>query len=126
MSKNLAYYQSLPYRLIVERFEEEDGEVYFRAFYKEIPRVKGIHKERLQAIRLAKELFDSYVEAQLEWGEEIPQPETPRFRKRGGLFKFEGDRESRSGVSPAKGVRVPPSDSEKKSASSKAGAVQAR
>lgn len=89
MTKNLQYYRGLPYTLDVERFvEEADGETYFRAVYRELPNVKGIHRDRLLAISLAKELFDAYVEAQLEWGEEVPEPEAVRYRKPGGLFKF--------------------------------------
>lgn len=99
MKKDLDYYRSLPYSLTVDRFEEEeDGETYYRASYEELPHVKGVHEERLMAVRLAKELFDSYIEAQLEWGGEIPEPE-PRFRKRGGLYKFDASDQSRSGGS---------------------------
>lgn len=101
MKKDLAYYKSLPYSLTVERFEEEeDGEFYFRAQYRELPRVEGVHQDRLVAIRLAKELFDAYVETLLEWGEEIPEPDVRRFRKRGGLFKFEAVEASPSEGSP--------------------------
>jgi hypothetical protein len=89
MKKNLAYYKNLPYTLRVERFEEEeDGRTYFCASYQEMPHVKGVHENRLIAVRLAKELFDDYVEAQLEWGREIEEPDVPRYRKRGGLWKF--------------------------------------
>ena len=89
MSRDLDYYRRLPYKLDVDRFEEEeDGRYYFCASYLELPAVKGVHSDRLMAIKLARELFDSYVEAQLAWGEEIPEPPEPRFRRPGGLFRF--------------------------------------
>ena len=66
MSRDLDYYRRLPYKLDVDRFEEEeDGRYYFCASYLELPAVKGVHSDRLMAIKLARELFDSYVEAQL-------------------------------------------------------------
>ena len=102
MKKDLAYYRSLPYTLRVTRFvEEEDGETYFCASYDQIPHVKGVHEERLLAVRLAKELFDAYIEAQLAWGQDIPVPDSPRFRKPGGQFKMKRhDVASRSEATP--------------------------
>ena len=89
MSKDLSYYRALPYALRVDRFvEPEDGAEYYRATFVQLPQVIGIHKDRLLAINLAKELFDDYVEAQLAWSEEVPEPDAPRTRKRGGLFRF--------------------------------------
>lgn len=106
MSKDLKYYRGLPYSLKVDQFEEaEDGETYYRAVYEEMPQVKGVHQDRLLAIKLAKELFDSYVEAQLAWGEEIPEPAVKRFRKRGGLYKFSVDATSPSSSSGASSVQ---------------------
>lgn len=115
MKKDLAYYRSLPYSLQVERFrEEEDGQVYFRAKYEELPQVKGVHQDRLVAIQLAKELFDTYVEALLSWGEEIPEPEQTRYRKRGGLFKFEADSgpHSEGSVEPRRDRAAPGADTD--------------
>lgn len=89
MKKDLAYYRSLPYRRTIRRFmEEEDGEIYFCVSFAELPHVKGIHTNHLEALRLAHELFDAYVQAQLEWGEPIPEPETGRKPKRGGRWTF--------------------------------------
>jgi predicted RNase H-like HicB family nuclease len=89
MKKDLAYYQGLPYHLVVSRFvEDEDGETYYCATYPRLPRVRGVHRDRASAVTLAKELFDSYVEAQLKWGEDIPEPDVPRYREPGGSFAF--------------------------------------
>jgi predicted RNase H-like HicB family nuclease len=89
MKKDLAYYQGLPYHLEVSRFvEDEDGETYYCATYPRLPRVRGIHQDRASAVKLARELFDSYVEAQLEWGEDIPEPDVSRYREPGGRFAF--------------------------------------
>lgn len=91
MKNDLAYYRGLPYNLEIRRFtDEEDDQIYYCASYKQLPTVKGVDRDRLLAIRLAKELFDSYIEAQLEWGEAIPEPDSRRFREAGGLFKFKG------------------------------------
>jgi len=89
MKRDLAYYRSLPYRLTVERLEEpEDGLTYYCASYDELPTVKGVHTDQQMARKLAKELFDSYIEAHLEWGREIPEPATSRSPKVGGRFTF--------------------------------------
>lgn len=111
MKKNLDYYRSLPYTLKLDRFEEEeDGEIYFCAYFEQLPHVKGVHPDRLMAIKLAKELFDSYVEAQLAWGEEIPEPSAPRSRKVGGLYKLRA-LDSPSGAPDASGgLQLPPYD----------------
>lgn len=99
MKHDLAYYRSLPYRLDVTRFvEEEDDALYYCAAYVQLPEVKGVHEDRLLAITLAKELFDSYVDAQLEWGEPIPEPESRRYREPGGLFKFKAINSSTESV----------------------------
>ena len=123
MKKDLGYYRSLPYSLTVERFtDEEDGETYFRASFKELPHVKGVHRERLMAVQLAKELFDSYIQAQLEWEEDIPEPEARRFRKRGGLFKFEASLESRSGSTAESDFESPTDPHGSKTSADKAAA----
>ncbi len=88
MTKDLDYYRGLPYTRRKTRFQDkEDGKLYYCVFFEQLPDVKGIHQEELRAIKLAQELFDSYILAQLEWDEDIPEP-NPRFRKRGGLWKF--------------------------------------
>lgn len=89
MSKDLNHYRGLPYTLRVDRFhEEEDGKAYYCAAYEQLPQVKGVHEDRLLAIKLAKELFDAFVEAQIHWGAPIPEPAEQRSRKRGGLYGF--------------------------------------
>lgn len=89
MKKTLEYYRGLPYHLRVTRFvEDEDQGLYYCASYAQLPEVKGIHQDRLVAVRLAKELFDSYIEAHLDWGEDIPEPASRRSRKPGGLYKI--------------------------------------
>ena len=88
MKRDLAYFRGLPYEFYVDRFvEEEDGKIYYRAAYRELPAIQGVHQDSLLAINLARELFDSYVEAQLEWGNDLPEP-APRFRAPGGQLKI--------------------------------------
>ena len=89
MKKDLAYYRGLPYRMELGRFEEEeDGQRYYCASYIHLPQVKGVHQDRLMAIKLARNSFDSFVEARLQWGEKIEEPETPRYREPGGFSKI--------------------------------------
>lgn len=88
MKKDLTYYRGLPYTLRTTRsVDPEDGQMYYYAAYEELP-VRGVHEDRLLAIKLAKELFDSYVEAQLAWGEPVPEPESRRSPKHGGRYTF--------------------------------------
>lgn len=101
MSKNLAYYRRLPYSLRVDRLVEEDeGDIYFCASYPLLPQVKGVHADRQIAISMARELFDAFVEAQLAWGEEIPEPEPSRSRKVGGLYGFKRQESFSTGMTP--------------------------
>lgn len=110
MTKDLDYYRGLPYARRTTRFQDdEDGEFYYCVSFEQLPEVKGIHQDELRAIKLAHELFDAYILAQLEWGEDIPEA-SPRFRKPGGLWRFEVVERWASPVSKATKVLHPVGD----------------
>jgi len=65
----------MPYRRSAVRVTDDDGSVYFVARVDEIPslRIHGETKE--EALLKLDEIFDDFIEAMLEAGDEIPEPE---------------------------------------------------
>lgn len=75
MPSNAKSYRAMPYRRSVVRITDDDGSVYFVARVDEIPalRIHGDTKE--EALLKLDEIFDDFIEAMLEAGDEIPKPE---------------------------------------------------
>jgi predicted RNase H-like HicB family nuclease len=68
--------------------DDEDAESpYFVAEYRELPGCFTVGNSRSEALANLKDVFDEWIEAKLEWGSAIPEPERlgrGNFR-RGGI-----------------------------------------
>lgn len=73
MIKDLDYYLSLDYDIVVRKLSLEDGGGYF-AYYKDIQGVMGDGESKEEAIKDVKLAFRAYVLNQLELGKEIIEP----------------------------------------------------
>lgn len=73
--KDIAYYRTLPFTRRVEMREDRPGETYFLARVEELPglRIDGATAD--EALLKLDETFDDWIEAMLDAGEEIPEPE---------------------------------------------------
>lgn len=75
--KDLGYFRALPYTRRVE-LEEEEGKAYYVASILELPGCFAVAPMRAEAVAQLKSVFDQYIEAKLEWGSPIPEPEHVR------------------------------------------------
>jgi antitoxin HicB len=76
MEKNLEYYLKLPYSIVVKPDEDNDGTICYVAEFLELPYCLGVGKtpeEAVQELELHKRLK---LEAHLEEGLPIPEPQT--------------------------------------------------
>ena len=80
MEKNLDYYRALPYTRVVDR-EGDGDEVYFVVRIKELPGCIATGRTRPEAMMNIKKAFDEFVEAHLEWGNRLAEPERKVRRK---------------------------------------------
>lgn len=71
--KAVAYYRRLPYTRRV-RLHEEGESAYFVAYVEELPALQIDGETKEEALKRLDDMFDDFIEAQLEWGEEIPEP----------------------------------------------------
>ena len=74
MTRDITYYRALPYNKMVWR-EDDEAESYFMAEIKELPGCLADGDTRSEALFNLKDAFDSYIEASLEVGRAIPEPE---------------------------------------------------
>lgn len=72
--RDLSYYRGLPYRRRVD-LAVENGEEFFIASVLELPGLKADGRDHVEALKNLAEAFDDYIQAMLEWGTEIPEPE---------------------------------------------------
>lgn len=79
-TKNLSYYRRLPYTRTVGR-EEYEGERWYAAQISELPGLVAAGETRAKAMAELDKAFDSYIEAQLEWGGEIPEPDHVEYHE---------------------------------------------
>jgi len=79
--KDLDYYMSLPYSIIVDETAEEDGGGYF-AFFEELPGIMGDGETAAEAIRDAREAFKTYVKLEMKERKPIPEPKTEPAKER--------------------------------------------
>jgi len=73
MIKNMNYYLSIDYDIIVSKLSEEDGGGYF-AYYKDIKGVMGDGPTEDEAISDVKNAFKCFLEVALENKDIIPEP----------------------------------------------------
>lgn len=73
MIKDLDYYLTIDYDIIVEKVEEEDGGGYL-AYYKDIPTVMGDGENKKDAISDVKSAFTEYVKICMKYKDPIPEP----------------------------------------------------
>lgn len=72
--KDLAYYLALPYTRKVDKREGEAG-VYYIASIAELPWVQIHGSDPVEAKTKLDDLFEDAIEALLDAGDEIPEPE---------------------------------------------------
>ena len=87
MKKNLDYYRLLPYSRRVDKEQEEGTEPYFVARVDELRGCIAHGATRAEAILQLNIAFDEYIEAMLEWGKDIPEPERT-VKARGGFKRL--------------------------------------
>ena len=75
--KTLKEYKLSPYTLHTELVRESDGSEYWTAEYLELRGCKTDGDEEAEAVVRVQELFDEYITARLESGNEIPEPAQP-------------------------------------------------
>ena len=71
--KDQAYYRALPYTRRIE-VVEDDGREYFVASIPELPGVRADGRNHIEALYHLDGAFSDYLDAMMEWGEEIPEP----------------------------------------------------
>jgi len=72
-NKNLEYYMSLPYNLIVQRRVDEDGECYVSR----VLELDGCHSHGATeeaALENLREAMEGYLDVKLEYNDPIPEP----------------------------------------------------
>ena len=74
MIKNARYYRRLPYHRVAERVTDGNGSIYFVARVLEIPSIRIDGESREEALLKLDEIFDDFVEAMIQAGDEIPEP----------------------------------------------------
>jgi len=74
MKKNLSYYLSLPYHIVIKKDFDHDGEEYFGAEIPELPGCGAEGRTREEALRKLQEAKRAWIEVSLERGLDIPEP----------------------------------------------------
>ena len=72
--KGVGYYRRLPYRRRLRIEQDEGGKEYFVAFIEKLPGVEADGPDAVTARANLIGAFDDYINAMLEWGDEIPEP----------------------------------------------------
>ena len=75
MKMTLNDYQALPYSRRVERIHEDDGSFYWVAWIHELDGCKTDGDTQAKAMLNLNIAFDDYIEAMIEFGNNIPTPE---------------------------------------------------
>lgn len=71
--KDLQYYMSLPYTILVQHINDESGQYY----YAKVLELDGCHSHGdtpEEAYRNVQEAMEGYLEVKLEYGNPIPEP----------------------------------------------------
>ncbi len=72
--KTLQDYRRLPYTLRTDLVKDSDGSEYWTAEYLELRGCKTDGTSEAEAVANVQELFDEYITARMERGNEIPGP----------------------------------------------------
>ena len=78
MAKSLEYYRGLPYTKIAEIVLDESPRPYWGARVVELDGCIATGSTEVEAMRNLDHAFDEYIEALLQWGDEIHEPEPMR------------------------------------------------
>ena len=76
MAKGLQYYQGLHYTRRCQLIVDDDAR-YFLAWIDEFPGCKVEGQTKAEAFKNLGELFEDYINAKLEWKDDIPEPVRP-------------------------------------------------
>jgi predicted RNase H-like HicB family nuclease len=79
-TKDPGYYLRLPYARRVEPRTDADGASYFLARIAEIPFIRAEGSTPEEALRHLEESFEDCLQAMLDLGDEIPEPEGAAVR----------------------------------------------
>ena len=71
----LKYYMALPYSRRTEPVLDDDGSFYWLAWVEELDGCMTDGATEVEAYNNLNDAFDAYIQASLEWGDEIPLPE---------------------------------------------------
>jgi len=74
MTKNARFFRRLPYHRVTERVTDSDGLTYFIARVLEIPSMRIDGESREEALLKLDEIFDDFIEAMIQAGDQIPEP----------------------------------------------------
>ncbi|MFO8175514.1 MAG: type II toxin-antitoxin system HicB family antitoxin [Longimicrobiales bacterium] len=91
--KDLSYYKGQPYSRRIRLIQEEDGEEYFVASIAELPGVEADGSTPWEAAYHLQSAFEEYLQAMLEWGDEIPEPEIETFPRERTIWERTVSRE---------------------------------
>lgn len=76
MEKSLEYYMQLPYTIIIRKGEDNDGSICYEASLLELPHCLGVGKTPSEAIEELELHKRMKLQAHLEEGLPIPEPQT--------------------------------------------------
>ena len=81
MKKDLNYYLTLPYEIIVRKLTDDEGGGYF-AYYKDFKGIMGDGESEAEAISDVKEAFKFCIQTDLKEGVVIPESQGEEKRVR--------------------------------------------
>lgn len=80
MAKSLEYYRGLPYTKLAEIVLDESPRPYWGARVVELDGCIATGSTEVEAMHNLDHAFDEYIEALLQWGDAIPEPERMHFQ----------------------------------------------
>jgi predicted RNase H-like HicB family nuclease len=81
MIKDLEYYLSLDYDIVVRELDNNEGDGWF-AYYKDIKGIMGDGDTKDEAITDVKSAFKEYIKVSLKNGDDILEPNIKYYSKR--------------------------------------------
>lgn len=86
-TKDLKYYKSLIYNIVVEK-QEEEGDIWFIAYTNELGKIAcyGRGESQIEALTSFMEEKDSFIEYLFNEGETIPEPKIAESNRYSGFF----------------------------------------
>ncbi len=73
MAKDLSYYMSLPYTLLIREVDDESGH-YFHGRYAELDGCQSTADSVIELVQRINEAKEGWISAELDYGDPIPKP----------------------------------------------------